>query len=943
MLRLMIQKLLHKRWLVICLLIGNILLVSIAASYPMYRESSLQKMVTTEFNNYMENNSYYPAYIVLQHTMDSENQESSFWNMSKRSETICDEIGLEKQDMKTIYKSADVVATPQMVRDNNDTNKTVNMISMSDFKKHTKILSGTEFSDTIGENGHIDAVITLQTATNLGLLVGDQFVAENMIGKDGNPVKFRITGIFTIADEKDHYWNQAPDDYKNSFMISDKVFNDQFLYDKKFHINVEGYWNVNFDYTQITPRQVDSIMKNTESVLTGSQKKYNAIPKPIYMDILESYSSKIERIEATLIILIIPLFILLCAFIYMIASQMLSLEENEISLFKSRGASKKQIFKLYLLQSVFLSLGSLIVGLPLAGLLCRILGSANAFLEFVNRTNLNIVYSKEVLFYGLIAVGASVLITILPVIKSSSISIVNLKQKKARKQKPFWQKFYLDIVLLGISIYGYYSFGRQKQDLLFRVVTGKSIDPLLFLSSSLFILGAGLFALRLQPYFVRLIYRIGKKKWKPANYASFLQIIRTGSKQYFIMVFMILTISLGIFNSTVARTIVLNAQNNTEYYNGTDLVCMENWHSNIDRLLLGLDTTFMWKEPDYSKYSQFDEITSTAKVYRNTLVKYTTGTGGDTEVMGIHTKEFGETAVLPKGLNKHKFSEYLNVLSTSNSACLLSSNYAAKKNIKVGDTITFTNQDNKYGVNSDGDAAGNCTVYGFFDYWPGYKSSGVKMYEDGTCGIEDNYMIVCNLNYIQSQWKVEPYEVWMKTKSDNTDFFYDYMDKGDIEVKELKDKGRLVSSINKDPLFQGTNGTLTMSFIIILILCGIGYLIYWILSIRSRELLFGVFRAMGMSKKEIIHMLVNEQLFTGGLAILLGAGIGVLASHMFVPMLQIAYTGENQALPLELLTKTSDMVRLFVIVAIVFVACMAVLAGLIYKLKIAQALKLGED
>ena len=183
----------------------------------------------------------------------------------------------------------------------------------------------------------------------------------------------------------------------------------------------------------------------------------------------------------------------------------------------------------------------------------------------------------------------------------------------------------------------------------------------------------------------------------------------------------------------------------------------------------------------------------------------------------------------------------------------------------------------------------------------------------------------------------------MKLKNKDTGFFYNFIQNQDINLEMLADKEQEVLNISKDSMFQGTNGILTMSFIVILILCFIGYLIYWILSIRSRELLFGVFRAMGMSKREIIRMLINEQVFTGGLAIALGAGIGLLASHLYIPMIQIAYAGDNQALPLELMTKASDMVRLFVIVALVFVVCISVLVSIVNKLKISEALKLGED
>ena len=98
-----------------------------------------------------------------------------------------------------------------------------------------------------------------------------------------------------------------------------------------------------------------------------------------------------------------------------------------------------------------------------------------------------------------------------------------------------------------------------------------------------------------------------------------------------------------------------------------------------------------------------------------------------------------------------------------------------------------------------------------------------------------------------------------------------------------------------------------------------------------------------MGKNEVIHMLVNEQVLTGVVAIIFGLVIGWISSRMFVPIIQIAYSATDRSLPLELITRNSDIVRLLVIIGIVFVACLAVLIKQVYNMKISQALKLGED
>ena len=70
---------------------------------------------------------------------------------------------------------------------------------------------------------------------------------------------------------------------------------------------------------------------------------------------------------------------------------------------------------------------------------------------------------------------------------------------------------------------------------------------------------------------------IGKKRWKPASYVSFMEIMKNGRKQQFIMLFLILTLSMGMFHATVARTISQNARENRNYLDGADLVLEEVW------------------------------------------------------------------------------------------------------------------------------------------------------------------------------------------------------------------------------------------------------------------------------------------------------------------------------------------------------------------------------
>ena len=183
----------------------------------------------------------------------------------------------------------------------------------------------------------------------------------------------------------------------------------------------------------------------------------------------------------------------------------------------------------------------------------------------------------------------------------------------------------------------------------------------------------------------------------------------------------------------------------------------------------------------------------------------------------------------------------------------------------------------------------------------------------------------------------------MKVQGDSTQFVYDYIEQTGKTLRSFRDAQAERIERKNDPVYQGTNGILTVGFIVALLLCTVGFLLYWVLSIRQRALQMGIFRAMGMSMREIVTMLVNEQIFVSLLSVAAGAGIGAAAAALFVPLIQIAYAAEQQMVPLRLVLEAGDCARLFGVVGAVMGICLYVLGALVARLKIARALKLGED
>ena len=943
MLRFVLRKMLHKKWLMAALLIGNIFLIAIAAGGPMYTDAALQRMLTDTMADSVAATGRYPTTAYLLSTLNAGAKAdgapiAAFRAEDALAERLPEELGLSGLwRIRNVFLQ-DVVIRPETSR-SNFRSETVRLGFLSGLEEHLKLLSGKLPESR--EDGVIEALVSQKALISLNLMVGETFTLDELRFPDGTGVRVLIAGVFEAADENDHYWYKSPSAYADQLLIREADF-DRLAGDLSgLPCKVMGLWFVIMDYRDLSIDQVPALYEASQA-LREQHRQVNGISYTDYFSpLLEEYMKAETKITVTLRILQVPIYALLVAFIFMVSGQILGMEQSEISVIKSRGARRGQILLIYLLQSLVVAVLSLAAGLPLAALVCQILGSSSAFLEFVSRRALSVRYTGTVLLFALGAALLSVCAMVLPALRASRLTIVAQKQKKRKSDAPWFQRFFVDFLLLAVSLYGLYSFNAQKAILAQKVLEGQGLDPLLFLSSSLFIVSLGLISLRIVPAVSWLVYTVGKKRWRPALYSSFLWVLRTRSKQGYIVAFLVITLAIGIFNARTARTVNTAEEERIAYMTGADVVLQEAWTDNRSESV-GLNPSLTFRlhyfEPDFGKYLSLDGAETLTKVISDREATCAAKNGSSRSVscllMGINTKEFGECVDFKTELLPVHWYEYLNAMAGDPMAVLVSSNMETQLGYRLGDSITYRSRD---GFNAQG------VICGFVDYWPTYNPITTVLNEDGSTAELSNYLIVAHFSYLMSQWDAVPYQVWMRSKDGDTGFIYDFAAQSGVRLTAFADRTARLVELKNDPIFQGTNGILTLCFAVALTLCAVGFLIYWILSIRDRTLLLGIFRAMGMTLREIIVMLLNEQIFISFVSIALGIGAGILSSRLFVPLVQIAYAAADTVIPLEIIAESSDMARLLIVVAVMAALCLGVLGVLVKRMSISQALKLGED
>src|SRR5579862_2198542 len=263
-------------------------------------------------------------------------------------------------------------------------------------------------------------------------------------------------------------------------------------------------------------------------------------------------------------------------FIAMMISQLIEGQASEIATLKSRGASATQLVSVYLTQGTALAVLAFVAGPILAALLSVFL--ARTFIPLAHQLSPTYLAQaaapSSVLEPAAIGALASLLTIVFVAAQATRFDVLAFRRAQGRGGgAPFWRRYYLDIFLVILCLFGYVEFG-QFGGLNVREQLGQSStggpDPLLLLTPGLLLLAGALVALRLFPLMARWGAWFAARRRGAVGVLTFAQIARTPGRFGALTLLLTLGVGLGLFALTFQTSLSSNTTDRVAYTVGAD-------------------------------------------------------------------------------------------------------------------------------------------------------------------------------------------------------------------------------------------------------------------------------------------------------------------------------------------------------------------------------------
>lgn len=756
----------------------------------------------------------------------------------------------------------------------------------------------------------------------MGLQPGDMLTGSGM---GSSTLDLRVAALWRPIDANDPTWIFVPKFFDEILLVSPESLAGIMLRSER-PVD-EAAWYLVCDGSNVRTADVKSQLEH----IVRTQRELDSVLPGVRLDLspadgLRSFSHEVDRLTQQLFIIVAPVGGLVLYFVSLVAGLLVQRQRPEDAKLRSRGMSRRALLAVHVL--TWLALVGAAVGIALAAgpPIVSLVGRTSSFLGFDGDSSVShVVLTRQVaalsVATGFVAASSGLFLAW----RSTRQTIHLIRQQTVRAGSAWWQRAYLDMLLLVVA--GYLLYRLRQQNGLAVDTEAPFSDPLMFVGPTLFALSLALLFFRLWPRFLTLIAWLVSLTPNIALLMALRGLTRSGGRYRGAVLMMAFTLSLTGFTASMASTLDRSLIDTVDYRIGADMVIVTAVDTEAERERSEDYDQATYTITGYNVPPTQDLLTLDGVDYVSRVGRYPVQVIAGTQridgtILGIDRASMAAVARFRNDYAGGSLAGLLNRLAGERTGVLLSRTTAERYNLATGQAISMRIQ----ALNTWFEA--QVPVVGLLNYFP-------------TLDPAKGVFLVANLDPIfELAGTVLPHDFWLTLEAGvHPDDLINELQSHQFPIVDWNAPSRELNRAQAEPARRGVLGFLSVGFVASIVLTLVASVIQSTASFRAQSSQLGTLRAMGLGVRSVsAYMITLQTLATFG-GILSGTSIGVMTTLLFLPLLDFS-TG----LPPYLVRVAWDEIAQVYMVFIGMILIVTLFTALLLsREQIANVIRLGES
>ena len=799
----------------------------------------------------------------------------------------------------------------------------VNLVYLADVAPELEITAGAVWQDAAGAGVSTNLLPVLMhdnLAAEMGVLPGERFRVAPTSALPG--IEVEIVGLWRARDPDDTFWFRPPDISMKEALFVRRADYVQWVQPMVAGSSRFASWRISLDDSTLNPAFAAAYARGFEkgmSIIGKYLPGANLDVSPL--DPLKDFVQRQTTLTVLLLSMNVPAIGFLLYFLVLISGIIARSQQRETSVLVSRGAGTVRVLWLVLVEEWLLIMLGVPLGLGAGMLIARGMGYTDSFLDFIARDPLPVSWQGVDVWLIAAALALAFIARLLPAVAAARTSIVEYETAYARPDKgPLWRRAYLDFLLIVPTVYAYQQLGQQEAFALLAQGNASELysDPLLVLAPALVILTASLLIMRFFSPLMNLLDKLASLLPGTVFHLALRQLGRQGHSYLNPLLLVIICLGLGIYTHSLAASVDEWLVDRIKYQAGGDFRFQPitegesggGWTPELSWFAERFDAQRAIRVGSYG--ARIEGLSSSTRRQKKRM-------------MGVDRAEFASVSWFRPDFADDSLGGLMNRLAAAPEAVLVSRAFLSEHLLRIGDRLDVW-VILEPGISTRTDFL----ISGVYDYFPTVE--------------QDEIVLIANLEYLHLiGGAVYAYEVWLRApENDRGEEVRRELRIGGIETLRWHDVvGTLIEE--KARLERvGVFGALTVGFLSAALMAVLAFLMHSYASLRERFYQFGVLRAIGALRRQLIIQLAVEYAVLVLYGTAAGAVIGVWVSVLFTPFFRSAADSKAILPPMLPVIAEGEITQLMIIFIAVMVLVIVAATAQATQRRIFEVMRVGQ-